>query len=186
MTGHPFSTNLRRRTATQVLPVPKPRHDLRLHRPNLLVADMDRALSVYRDILGFEVDFLLDALDVAPEMFGLPLDTKMRMAFLSEGRGAFGSLALSEATGMTLPRRDPPWPAAIIIELQEGRLARSIEQLRGTGLQVGNAYHLDNPTRTDISFTDHDGHRIVLFELHSKKRRSDERGGAEPETTATE
>ena len=71
--------------------MPKPAYDLQLHRPNILVADMERALGLYRDILGFKVDFLLDALDVATEMFALPADVKARMAFLSEGKGVFGS-----------------------------------------------------------------------------------------------
>ena len=47
--------------------------------------------SVHRDIRGFKVHFFLDALDVAPGMFGLPKVTSMRMAFISEGKGAFGS-----------------------------------------------------------------------------------------------
>ena len=150
--------------------MPKPRHDLRLHRPNILVSDMDRALGIYRDIIGFEVDFLMDALDVAPEIFGLAPDTKMRIAFLSEGRGAFGSLAISEAANQELPVREPPYACAIIIELEEGRLTGVLEQLREVGLAIGQAYELDNPRRTDISFTDHDGHRVVLFELHTKRR----------------
>jgi catechol 2,3-dioxygenase-like lactoylglutathione lyase family enzyme len=149
--------------------MPKPRHDLRLHRPNILVADMERSLRVYRDIIGFEVDFLMDALDVAPEIFGLDPATKMRIAFLSEGRGAFGSLAISEAPDIDLPVREPPYASAIIIELEEGRLTGVLEQLRQAGLVIGQAYELDNPRRTDVSVTDHDGHRVVLFELHTKR-----------------
>jgi catechol 2,3-dioxygenase-like lactoylglutathione lyase family enzyme len=150
--------------------MPKPAHDLQLHRPNILVADMERALRVYRDILGFRVNFLLDALDVAPEMFGLPLDTKMRMAFISEGKGAFGSLALSEAQGVAIPAPQPPYPACIIIEVKEGRLAGILDQLRAEGLPVGTPYELSQPDRTDVTISDHDGHRLTLFELHAKKQ----------------
>lgn len=152
--------------------MPKPAHDLQLHRPNILVADMERALGVYRDVLGFQVNFLLDALDVAPEMFGLPHDTKMRMAFLSEGKGAFGSLALSEAEGVERQSSGPPYPFCIIIEVQEGLLAGMLEQLRALGLDVGTAYELEQPDRTDVTFTDYDGHRVTLFELHPKRKRS--------------
>ena len=35
--------------------MPKLRHYLRLQRPNILVADMERALGIYRDIIGFEL-----------------------------------------------------------------------------------------------------------------------------------
>jgi catechol 2,3-dioxygenase-like lactoylglutathione lyase family enzyme len=150
--------------------MPKPAHDLQVHRSNILVADMERALSVYRDILGLQVNFLLDALDVAPEMFGLPHGTKMRMAFLSEGKGAFGSLAISEAPGIERPPAQAPFPFCIIIEVREGRLTGMLEQLRAQGLDVGNAYELAQPDRTDVTFTDYDGHRITLFELHPKKK----------------
>ena len=152
--------------------MPEPAHDLLLHRANILVADMERALRVYRDILGFRVDFLLDSLGVATEMFGLPASAKLRMAFLSEGRGAFGSLALTEARGVAIPRRGAPYPFCIIIEVREGRLGGILEQIKAEGLPVGQAYELQQPARTDVTVTDHDGHRVVLFELHPKKKKS--------------
>ena len=155
--------------------MPKPAHDLKLHRPNILVADMERSLRVYRDILGFQVNFLLDALDVAPEMFGLPKGTKMRMAFVSEGKGAFGSLAISEVQGVELPPAQPPYPSCIIIEVKEGRLAGILDQVRAEGLPVGEAYELAQPDRTDVTISDHDGHRVVLFELHPKKKNQEEK-----------
>ena len=150
--------------------LPESEYALLLHRPNILVADMERALRVYRDILGFEVNFLLDSMGVAYEIFGLDPQTKLRMAFVGEGRGAFGSLALTEAKGLKLPAKSMPYRAAIIIELAEGRLEGVVEQLKAEGLSVGTPYELDQPPRTDISFTDHDGHRVVLFEVHSRDK----------------
>lgn len=152
--------------------MPKPRHDLQFHRSNILVADMDRALRVYRDIIGFKVDFLLDALDVALEMFALPEGTSARMAFLSEGSGAFGSLALTEAQGVDIPRAATPYTFCSIIEVREGLLQPMLDALRKEGCEVGTAYELKQPDRTDVTFTDHDGHRVVLFELHAKKSRT--------------
>jgi catechol 2,3-dioxygenase-like lactoylglutathione lyase family enzyme len=150
--------------------MPKQAYELEVHRPNILVSDMDKALRVYRDVIGFKVNFLLDALDVAHEMFGLPPDTKLRMAFISEGKGAFGSLALTEAKGVTLPKRTPPYQACIIIELREGRLPGVLERLRGEGCEVGRAYELEQPTRTDVSVTDPFGNRLVLFEIHQRRK----------------
>ena len=149
----------------------KPEHQLEVHRPNILVADMERSLRIYRDIIGFKVNFLLDALDVAYEMFGLPHGSKLRMAFISEGKGAFGSLALTAAEGVELPRRQAPFNTCIIIELVEGRLQGVLEQLRAEGCEIGTAYELEQPTRTDVTVTDPDGHRLVLFEIHSKPKR---------------
>lgn len=152
--------------------MPKPRHDLQVHRPNILVGDLERSLRLYRDVLGFRVDFELDALDVATEMFGLPRDTPMRMAFISEGKGAFGSLALSEAKGVSIPRNAAPYPFCVIIEVREGRLQPILAEVRELGLEVGQAFELDQPKRTDVTITDPDGHRIVLFELHPKRKKS--------------
>jgi catechol 2,3-dioxygenase-like lactoylglutathione lyase family enzyme len=149
----------------------KAEHELEVHRPNILVADMERALRVYRDILGFKVNFLLDALDVAYEMFGLPREAKLRMAFVSEGKGAFGSLALTEARGVSLPRRSAPYNTCIIIEIKEGRLGGILEQLRAEGCEIGTAYELEQPTRTDVTVTDPDGNRLVLFEIHPRPKR---------------
>ena len=131
---------------------------------------MERALRVYRDILGFKVNFLLDSLGVAPEMFGLPHSTKMRVAFISEGKGTFGSLGLSEAKDVDIPTPKPPYPFNIIIEVKEGRLAGILDELRAEGLEVGTAYELEQPKRTDVTITDHDGHRVTLFEIHPKKK----------------
>ena len=150
--------------------MPKQPYELEVHRPNILVSDMEQALRVYRDILGFKVNFLLDALDVAHEMFGLPPDTKLRMAFISEGKGAFGSLALTEARGIPLPKRTAPYQACIIIELREGRLAGVLEKLRAEDCEIGKAYELEQPTRTDVSVTDPFGNRLVLFEIHPRKK----------------
>jgi len=151
--------------------MPKPQYDLQVHRSHLLVSDMERALGVYRDILGFKVNFLVDSLDVTYPMFDLDRSARCRTAFISEGRGAFGSLALTEARGVQLPRRAPPHACAVIIEVKEGRLAQIIPAIRALGLACHEPMDLDNPPRTDWSFTDFDGHRIVVFEIHPRQRR---------------
>ena len=53
--------------------------------------------------------------------------------------------------------------------MQEGLLGPILDQLRAAGLAVGTAYELKQPERIDCTFTDHDGHRVTLFELHQKK-----------------
>jgi len=164
--------------------MPKPSYDLQVHRPHLLVHDMERALGVYRDILGFRVNFLVDSLDVSYPMFDLDRKAKCRTAFLSEGRGAFGSLAMTEARGVDLPKRQVPYGAVVIIEVREGRLAEIVEKIRGLGLPNHPPMDLDNPPRTDWSFTDFDGHRIVVFEIHPKPRRKIGEGAAAPPPVA--
>jgi hypothetical protein len=151
--------------------MPKPLYDLQVHRSHLLVADMERAMSVYRDILGFKVNFLVDSLDVTYPMFGLDPKARCRTSFISEGRGAFGSLALTEAKGVELPRRQAPYGQVVIVEVKEGRLAGIRRQIAALGLENHEPMELDNPPRTDWSFTDYDGHRIVVFEIHPRPKR---------------
>ena len=151
--------------------MPKPQYDLQVHRSHLLVSDMERALTIYRDILGFSVNFLVDSLNVTYPMFDLDLRARCRTAFISEGRGAFGSLAMTEARGVELPRRETPHAFAIIVEVKAGRLLEIVAKVRALGLPNHDPMELDNPPRTDWSFTDYDGHRVVVFEIHPKSKR---------------
>jgi len=151
--------------------MPKPQYDLLVHRSHLLVSDMERALTVYRDILGFKVNFLVDSLGVTYPMFDLDKSAKCRTAFISEGRGAFGSLAMTEARGVELPKRQAPHAFVVIIEVKEGRLPEIREKINALGLENHEPMELDNPPRTDWSFTDYDGHRIVVFEIHPRPKR---------------
>lgn len=162
--GHLFMTQP---AAAAGSPEPK----LTVHRPNLLVADLDRSLSVYRDILGFRVNVVLP---LAEDSYMYPLfnvapDASMRLVFLGSGPGQFGALGLTEVKGITLPERDPEamYEDAVIIEVSDG-LPEIVQKLRDAGLETGEPRELEGPPRTDFAFTDHDGHRIVVFQLKRK------------------
>jgi len=59
------------------------------HRSNFLVADLDRALQIYRDILGFQINVVLPVQEheFMQPIFGLPAEAEMRIAFLSGPKG---------------------------------------------------------------------------------------------------
>ena len=90
----------------------------KIHRPNLLVADLDRSLRIYRDILGFQVAYAGPASEggLMQNLFNLDPDMPLRIAFLSA---------------------------------------------------VDRRFELYDPPRTDVAFTDPDGHRVVLFRQHA-------------------
>lgn len=159
-----------------------PEHNLEVERPHILVADFERAMRVYRDILGFRVDFFMDALARVPwEMFCLPPEARCRVGFLSEGKGVFGNLAVTEATGIELPRPTPPYRCSIIIQVRSGLLFPMVEKLKAEGLEVGEPLTLDGPPRTDVSFSDHDGNRILIFEVYPREKKPRElRGQGNP------
>ena len=58
---------------------------VRVQRTNLVVADLERAFRVYRDILGFRVDFILGDRPQAYSctVFQIPREAKTRFAALS-------------------------------------------------------------------------------------------------------
>lgn len=143
-----------------------------VHRSNLVVADIDRALTLYRDILGFKVD---RALPVNPgnfmyEFFGIPVEAKVRIAFLATPDGRFGAIGMTEVKGVALaPVRSRPYPSVLIVEVQ-----KRIESVRAKILasepkypDVGPILELTNPSRREFPVTDHDGNRIIVMQLHA-------------------
>ena len=136
-------------------------------RVNLIVTDMDRALRLYRDILGFRMDVLTDS---PPTSFSYPLfqvdkDVKLKRAFLSAGNEQLWTIALTEIDGVEAFTPPTPFRAAIVIEAP-GPVEELKQKLEAEGLVVDAAWDITAPSgeeRTDLSFTDHDGHRFVVF-----------------------
>jgi len=140
---------------------------VQIKRPNLVVSDMDRALRVYRDILGFKV-FALEP--SGPEsysypVFQFPKDAKLRMATLSTDT-AVRILALTELTGAPLPPKPVPHRDAVVIEVKG--IERIIERVKAEGLHVVLPKTSKTPegmTFIEQAFEDFDGHLIVLYEI---------------------
>ena len=140
---------------------------VQIKRPNLVVSDMDRALRVYRDILGFKV-FALEP--SGPEsysypVFQFPKDAKLRMATLSTDT-AVRILALTELTGAPLPPKPVPHRDAVVIEVKG--IERIIERVKAEGLHVVPPKTSKTPegmTFIEQAFEDFDGHLIVLYEI---------------------
>src|SRR5262245_53744121 len=99
-------------------PAAAPAPDAQLNRVNLAVADLDRSLAVYRDILGFKVDFMMP---VRPDsymfdIFGVDRAAKMRIAFLSGGDDRKGTIGLTEVKGAALTPATGIHASVLIIE----------------------------------------------------------------------
>ncbi|MBL8643993.1 MAG: VOC family protein [Rhodospirillaceae bacterium] len=142
-----------------------------LRRPNLLVADIPTALKVYRDILGFTASGIVPSPPgaVTYDIYKLPPEAKLRFVFLSAGEQG-RIIALTEAKGAAMPAARAGFDTSIIIEVQKN-LDGIMAALKAEGLDVGEAIPLTDPSgakRRDVSFTDADGHRIVLYEMEKK------------------
>lgn len=151
----------------QTNPAPQATGVVQVKRPNLVVSDMDRALRVYRDILGFTV-FALDA--SGPEsysypVFRFPKEAKLRMATLNTATGV-RVLALTEMKGTPLPPKTVPHRSAVVIEVKG--IEQVMTRIAAEGLPTVPPKSSRTPeglTFIEQAFEDHDGHLIVLYEI---------------------
>jgi catechol 2,3-dioxygenase-like lactoylglutathione lyase family enzyme len=136
-------------------------------RATLVVADIDRSLRIYRDVLGFHLDGVSES---GPDsysypVFRIPSSAKVRFATLSAGKVQARTLALIEVKGVSLDRPRAPLTAASVIRTHD--LKRDIESLRGLGLEI-TAPKLAKGAEFDFeeaAFVDPDGHLVVLYEI---------------------
>jgi catechol 2,3-dioxygenase-like lactoylglutathione lyase family enzyme len=137
------------------------------HRSNFVVADLDRALRIYRDILGFQVNVVLPVQEHAfmRTIFGLPEQAQMRIAFLSGKKGEFGHIGLTEVKGIDMQsNRGGPYPSVLILEVQR-ELEPLHEKIMKEGSDVSRIFDLKMPDRREFIFTDYDGNRVLIMRL---------------------
>jgi predicted enzyme related to lactoylglutathione lyase len=143
---------------------------VQIKRPNLVVADMERALTVYRDILGFTV-FSVDpssAESYSYPVFQFPKTGKLKMATLSTAT-AVRILALTELTGTPLPPKPVPHRDAVVIEVKG--IDQIMTRIKAAGLTIVPPKTSKTPegmTFIEQAFEDFDGHLIVLYEIVAK------------------
>ncbi|EKV02488.1 lactoylglutathione lyase-like lyase [Leptolyngbya sp. PCC 7375] len=140
---------------------------LHLKRPCLLVADLEQSLRLYRDCLGFQLDYVgkADADSYLYSAFQLPATAQMRFAALSTEEEP-RALALTEVKGSCLPPAPVPYRGATVIRIPS--LAAALPQIQSLGLTPIKASSFDAPP--DLKFTeqavcDFDGHLLVLYEV---------------------
>jgi len=137
---------------------------LRFQRSNFVVADIDKSLSFYRDVLGFDVTFVKDSEpdSYSYEVFELQQGKKMRFAVLST-LDQPNVMALTEFEG-GLGYQDKNRRSAIILETPE--IDRVVEQSKALGLKVYPEDHLvtkDGREGREIGIADFDGNLVVIY-----------------------
>jgi catechol 2,3-dioxygenase-like lactoylglutathione lyase family enzyme len=136
-------------------------------RAALVVGDLDRALAVYRDLLGFSLEYVAgaEAESFACEVFGIPEQIEIRFAALSS-KSQQRTLALIEAPGLEFDDRFGPRAAVVLqVESVPATLAGAVR----LGLKTCKAHTVlapaKGPPRTESAFYDHDGHPVVIYQL---------------------
>jgi len=140
----------------------------RFQRSNFLVSNLDRSLTFYCDILGFELAFSKDSEpdSYSYDVFEIPKDKKLRFAVLSSPTQA-RVMALTEASG----ELDPPvFPrrSAIVVEIPE--IDEVVEKSTAAGLTVYHEDHLltqDGREGREVGIVDYDGNLVVIYYITS-------------------
>jgi|GEM_PF-191340 len=135
-------------------------------RATILVADIERSLQVYRDILGFEVFQISESSEdsYSYPVFKIPKEAKIRFATLSSPTQV-RTLALTEVKGIELPKPTTPLMTACVIKVND--LEEVMEKIEALGLEItetevdGN----DEFTFKEQAFIDFDGHLMVLYQI---------------------
>lgn len=143
---------------------------LHLKRPCLTVADLDRALTIYRDLLGFRLDYrsAADADSYLYTVFKIPLHAKLAFAALST-EAEPRALALAEVKGIELPPPTPPYRQGTVLRVPE--VASIIARVRQLGLEVVQSNTFTAPPNlvfTEQAFHDYDGHLIILYDVQTE------------------
>lgn len=137
-------------------------------RVTLVVADIDRSLKIYQDILGFT----LNSRDPSAEdsysypVFRIPKHAKVAFATL-DSPDQNRTIGFTEVKGCELPKNDGIHMTASVIKVAD--LDDCMRKLKALGLECteretdGN----DKFTFNEQAFVDFDGHLVVLYEIIS-------------------
>lgn len=137
---------------------------VRFQRANFVVADIDRALAFYRDVLGLELAFIKDSTDdsYSYDVFEIDKSNKMRFAVLA-APGQANVMALTEVPSAK-PIAETPRRSAIILEIVE--IDRVVKESKALGLKVYGEDKLitkDGREGREIGIVDFDGNLVVIY-----------------------
>ena len=140
---------------------------IRFQRGNHVVADLDRALTFYRDVLGFDVTFTLppnpDSYSYA--CFDIARDAVMRFCVLSTDTQE-RVMALTEIKGVTIAPLPHPRRSAIVLEIDDPDAV--VAGAQALGLHVYDEEVLrtkDGRLGREIGIVDHDDNLIVIYKI---------------------
>jgi len=136
-------------------------------RITILVKDIDRSLTIYRDILGFSLSSLSESAkdSYAYPVFKIPKEALVRFASLNSP-DQIRTIGMTEVTGIELPKPSHPIMTASVIRVKD--LERTMQKIIDLGLEH-TEMKIDETESAGLfkeqSFIDFDGHLIVVYEL---------------------
>lgn len=141
--------------------------EIHFRRNSILVSDLEKSLSVYRDILGFEVAMIAesDKDSYAYEVFRIPKDATFRVASLNSADQS-RIINLKEVSGVELPKPpSAPFVSAMLLKVEN--LEKVMSKIKALGLESTKAHTVNGKRLRYIeqSFIDYDGHLVALYQL---------------------
>ena len=142
-----------------------PKRQVRFQRANFLVSNFDRALILYRDILGLEEAFIKDSEEdsYSYEVFEINRDSSMRMAVLSSETQPRG-MALTEVANPGLDTQSLPRRAAIVLQVED--VDGIVADCKQHGFDIYREERLethDGRVGREIGIVDDDGNLVVIY-----------------------
>ena len=139
---------------------------LRFQRANYLVKDIDRALALYRDVLGFEVAFTKDSPDdsYSYPVFEIDRSNQMRFCVLST-ESQVRVMALTEVPG-DIPPVPFPRRSAIVQEVGDVEAVSAGAEALGCHVYEEEELHThDGRVGQEVGIVDLDGNLVVIYKI---------------------
>lgn len=167
-------TDTRSPTAAAPTTAAAPYSGVLVKRTALVVSSIDRSLTIYRDILGFELNGITNSkpTSYSYDVFLVPRDKPIRFATFNSGPDQTRSLAMIESAGVRHRNDDGVRPVALVVNAN-GRLEAIMAKITALGLKTVAPRPLASDTQgqgVETAFVDYDGHLVVLYEFPNPDR----------------
>jgi catechol 2,3-dioxygenase-like lactoylglutathione lyase family enzyme len=140
---------------------------IRFQRGNFVVADIERSLTFYRDVLGFSVEYILDH---NPDSYSIPVFEIPNGAVL--GFAALNTptqprvMALTQISGVELAPVPHPRRSGIVLEADDPDAVISGARKLGLTVYFEEVLHTkDGRTGREIGIVDFDDNLVVIYKI---------------------
>lgn len=138
---------------------------VRFQRGNHVVADLDKALSFYQSVLGFDVTYILppNPNSYSYPVFAIPREAVMRFCVLSTATQP-RVMALTEVKAIDLPPAPHPRRSAIVLEIDDPDAVMAGARALGLTVYDEEVLHTnDGRVGREIGIVDFDDNLVVIY-----------------------